>query len=202
MAAPILEADGVVIAVFAVQSMDFVRFNSASVNLLTLLAEWGTDAAAKCRQVAELKSQAIYDETFPVHSSRYFEARLEQEFSRFVHDATPMALILVRLAEAPAGHAAPPGPEAPAAPLPVVCRVLQETARRTDVVARTRFDREPFAVILTATPPGKARELARRLRDAFERATLGPAVRVGLAVADSGASRKEDLIARARADVP
>ncbi|TPW17093.1 MAG: diguanylate cyclase, partial [Elusimicrobia bacterium] len=78
MAAPILGPDGEVVAVFAVQAMPFLRFNSASLNLLTLLAEWGAEAYGKCLSVSELRSRSILDEEYSVHSPAYFTSRVGQ----------------------------------------------------------------------------------------------------------------------------
>jgi len=69
MAAPLVDPAGEVVAVFAVQAMPFLRFNSASVNLLTLLAEWGGESIAKAISVAELKSRSLLDEDYGVHSA-------------------------------------------------------------------------------------------------------------------------------------
>lgn len=171
MAAPIVGPDGEPAAVFAVQSMPFLRFNSASVNLLTLLAEWGAEAYAKCLSVEELKARSILDEEYSVHSSAYFQSRVHQEFTRSTRYSLPFSVLL-----------ASPAPLEGVAKdrqvhyLHALCRILRETVREGDVVSRTPDPESPFAVILVTT----TREQAEELRTKVAAANIGVGLPTGL----------------------
>lgn len=175
MAAPVLGPDGEPVAVFAVQAMPFLRFNSASLNLLTLLSEWGAEAYGKCQSVSELRARSILDEDFGVHSAAYFHSRVRQEFARSRRHALPFSVILV--APAPEDGT---GRDRRLHYLRALCRLLRETVREGDVVSRTQLDAAPFAVILVTTTREHAEEARKRLLAANASVGLPDGVRFGV----------------------
>ncbi|MBI3298165.1 MAG: hypothetical protein HYZ75_08380 [Elusimicrobia bacterium] len=196
MAAPLLGPDGEPAAVFAVQAMPFLRFNSASLNLLTLLADWGSEAYAKCLSIEELKSRSLLDEEYGVHSAGYFTSRVLQEFQRSRRYALPFSVILARPADLETLPA-----DRRVHYLQALCRILRESVREVDVVARTPFDDAPFgAIVITATRE-VAQEVRLRMAGACARAGLPEGLRLGVGAFAHTMKEPEELIAQARDEI-
>jgi len=196
MAVPILNPQNDPVAVFAVQAMDFLRFNSASLNLAALLAEWGAESVAKCVEVEGLRSRSILDEEFGVHSIQYFEERTTQEFSRSLRFALPFSLLLI----APGGEA-PGGDGKRTAYLRVISRVVLETVRKIDVVSKTPFEEAPFAVLLMTTTQENAGRVRERIKDSLKRVGLEESIRLGVGSYKADMKNKEEIFAQAREDI-
>lgn len=196
MAAPIVGPDGEPAAVFAVQSMPFLRFNSASVNLLTLLAEWGAEAYAKCLSVEELKSRSILDEEYSVHSSAYFLSRVKQEFSRSTRYSLPFSVLLASPASLEGV-----GKDRQVHYLHALCRILRETIREGDVVCRTADPDSPFAVILVTTTREQAEEVRNRVDAANSSVGLPAGLRLGVGSFTHTMKDPGEVIEEARSDL-
>ncbi|MDE2292325.1 MAG: GAF domain-containing protein, partial [Elusimicrobia bacterium] len=196
MAAPLLDAEGEPVAVFAVQSMPFLRFNSASLNLMTLLAEWGAEAFAQCRSVAELKARSLLDEEFGVSSAAYVRSRLRQEFSRSARHALPLSLLLV----APAPLDALPKDRS-LHYLRALARLLRERLRESDVIARSPVPEAFFAVILPTATREQGDEVRRRLGQWAEGIGLPAGMRVGLGSYAHTMKEAGEVLAQAREEL-
>lgn len=196
MAAPILDPDGEPAAVFAVESMPFLRFNSASLNLLTLLADWGGEAYGKCLQVEELRARSVLDEDFGVHSPGYFAGRLRQEFKRSARQALPFSLLLVRPAPAP-------DDDAPRRRkyLHALCRVLRESIREEDILARVDDPQAYFAVILQTTVRERAEEVRARVLASFDRLGLPAGMGIGVGSYAHTMTGPKEVLDQARDDI-
>lgn len=194
MAAPLLSPDGDPVAVFAVQAMPFMRFNSASLNLLTLLADWGSEAYAKCLQVEELRARSILDERFATHSAGYFKSRLKQEFSRSVRHALPFSVLLVV-----------PSPDVPEtrreAYLQALCSVLRDSVREGDLVASTEDPAAPFAIVLMTATRERAEEVRMRIAQSTVKLGLPEGARYGVGSFAHTMKNPEEIVANARQDV-
>ncbi|MBI5202260.1 MAG: diguanylate cyclase [Elusimicrobia bacterium] len=195
MAAPLMDPSGEVAAVFAVQAMPFLRFNSASVNLLTLLAEWGGQSIAKAIEVEELKNRSLLDEDYGVHSASYFQNRLRQEFSRSRRYALPLSVLLVAIGldEVPEARRADA--------LRVLARLLKETTRDIDIVSRTPHDEAPFGVVLATATVDQARLVAERMRADLSKLEYPGKVRVGVGTFRHTMENPEDIVEQARAEL-
>jgi GGDEF domain-containing protein len=196
MAAPILGPEGDVVAVFAVHAMPFLRFNSASLNLLTLLAEWGAEAYGKCQGVSDLRNRSILDEEYSVHSPAYFTSRVRQEFARSRRYALPFSLLLVT--PAPEDGM---GRDRRVHYLRSLCRLLRETVREGDVVARTGLDDVPFALILVTTTREQAEEARKRIAGAYAGVGLPSGARFGVGSYAHTMSDSGEVIEQARGDL-
>ena len=173
MAAPILDPAGETAAVFSVQAMPLLRFNSASVNLQSLLAGWGAEALAKVAQFEELKSHSIFDESFGVHNERYFQTRSAQEFRRSVETGHPFSLLL----------ASPLGIEGLSAErremfLHALCRVLREASGPLNIVTTTPFPEAPFSLLMPASPAAEAAKRRENLLSSYANLGLDTPLRV------------------------
>lgn len=195
MAAPLVNPAGEAVAVFAVEAMPFLRFNSAAVNLLTLLAEWGAESLAKTIQVDELKARSILDEDFGVHSASYFENRLRQEFGRSRRFALPFSVLLVGvdLAALPEGRHE--------AALRALSRLLRDTVRDIDVVSRTPHPEAPFGALLPTTTAEQAKTLEGRLREGLERLQFPAPVRLGVGSFKHSMHASEEIVEQARSQL-
>jgi len=88
-----------------------------------------------------------------------------------------------------------------AACLHVLARVLREVTRKIDVVARTRFDFSPFAVLMMTTTRENAEGLRRRLEEAFAKMELPMDVKLGIGAYQPEMKDKEEIIEQAKADL-
>ena len=61
------------------QSMDLLRFNSASINLLTLLLDWAAESISKCVYFEELQTKLIQDEVLNVYVESSIPVSLAQD---------------------------------------------------------------------------------------------------------------------------
>lgn len=175
MAAPLKAPDGRVLAVYSVQAMPFLQFNSASINLLSLLAEWGDEALAKCLHFEDLHSRSILDEDFGVYSANYFTNRTRQEFSRSSRYALPLSLMLL----------SPEGLEKATAAkqvayLHALSTILKDATRDSDVVTKSPFEGAPFAVILVTTSKEQALLVKERILESSRKLGLPYPLRVGV----------------------
>lgn len=193
MAAPILDPEGKPAAVFAVHAMPFLRFNTASVNLLALLVEWGSESLAKCVEVERLKERSLLDEELGVHSGHYVKARLEQEFAGSRRFALPTSLLLLRV---------DPAASVPAERLPALvaatARALRETARDIDIVARCPFEGGDLAVLLPTTTRERAVEARDKIFEALGKLELPAKIKAGVGSYAPGMTSAEDMVGEAR----
>jgi GGDEF domain-containing protein len=195
MAAPLLDPSGEVAAVFAVQAMPFLQFNSASVNLLSLLSAWGSESLAKCIHVEELHSRSLMDEEFSVHSAGYFESRAKQEFARSKRYALPFSVLIVSPQKVEAAS------EERTLFLRAVCRTLRDVSRDLDIVTRTPRESEPFAVLMLTATRGKAEEMRDRLLEAFKVLEFPASVRVGVGSYSPAMQTAEEIVEQARTEL-
>ncbi len=193
MAAPLRSPDGKPVAVFAVQSMPFLRFNSASVNLLTLLADWGDEALAKCVHFEELTAKSIMDEEFSVYSRQYFLARTKQEFARSKRHSLPFSLLLA----APAGLDSIPMARR-VAYLRALSRLLRDSVREIDIVTKTPFPEVPFAVLAMTATREQAGVIKARILERSAGLELPGDLRLGIGSFDPDMKAEDALIEQAR----
>lgn len=196
MAAPLRAPSGEVLAVYAVQSMPFLSFNSASVNLLSLLAEWGDEALAKCLHFENLRSKSIMDEDLPVYGTKYFEARSRQEFSRSKRHALPLSIALV----SPRGHADLPV-DGQVSYFHALAKLLNECVRDSDVVTKSPFPEAPFAMLLMTTTREQVAPLKQRVLEAHSRLGLPVTLAFGVGSFRHEMTSLEEVFAEARTDL-
>lgn len=195
MAAPLLDSNGEMAAIFAVQAMPFLGFNSAAVSLLALLAGWGEESLAKCRMVDELKQRSLLDESLDLHSAHYCADRARQEFARSRRYALPFSILLV---DVPASDL----PEARlSAMLGGLGRALRELSREIDVVAKAPFGESTLAVLLVTTSKEQAEQTRHRIAENIAGLGLPEGLRVGAASFDHKMEHVEELFERARASL-
>jgi two-component system, sensor histidine kinase LadS len=114
----------------------------------------------------ELSKLSVTDGLTKVHNRRYFDETLKKEYDRSARTLTPLALIMADIdnfkkINDSCGHLA--GDEC----LRLVAAAMRNTVgRSTDMIAR--YGGEEFAIVLPATGPEQALEVADRVRRAIE----------------------------------
>lgn len=196
MAAPILDPAGETAAVFSVQAMPLLRFNSASVNLLSLLAGWGAEALAKAAQFEELKSHSIFHEGFGVHNERYFQSRCAQELRRSRETGHPFSLLLV----SPLGIEEASG-ERRLMFLHALCRAVKENLGSLDLLTTTPFPEAPFAVLMPASGPETAAKRRESLLSTWANLGLENPLRVAAGSFGPDTPDLESLLERTRKEL-
>jgi diguanylate cyclase (GGDEF)-like protein len=157
-AGPIRRAPKEVIGVYAVQDLPFLKFTSATLNLLALLLNWAEISIAKSLSFEELKSKSILDEILNVYNVQYFRTRMKQEFSRSRTYSLPFCLILVRI------------PGLKALPLSIqinllkaLSRVLMQQSREIDIVTKYSDPEIPFAILMITASRNHAQALKEKI---------------------------------------
>jgi two-component system cell cycle response regulator len=127
--------------------------------------------AALASQVSELQHLSVLDGLTLLHNDRYFQERLREEFRAAQRYDDALSLIIVDLDHFKEindrwGH--PAGDDV----LRKMAKVLQQSVRETDLVARYRG--EEFAVLLPRTPLTGAITVAERVWKALGALHVGP----------------------------
>lgn len=86
-----------VIAVVAIQSIPFLKFTSATINLFNFLLGWFSRSLVRAEYIHTLKSHEILDPDFDVYSFEYFLKRFNQELSRSKTYYLPLSLLMVKV---------------------------------------------------------------------------------------------------------
>lgn len=170
------------------------------VQLLHVAAGYGAIALINGRLYAEMERMATRDGLTGLLNHRTFQENLEQALARSRRQNQPLTLLLCDIdhfkqVNDTYGH--PCGDEV----LRRVSSVLTQEARCTDLVAR--YGGEEFAIIMEATDPTGAFQVAERIRNAIaaqvvmtEKGSLKVTLSAGLATFPSDASDRADLIKR------
>ncbi|MCX7700674.1 MAG: diguanylate cyclase [Gemmataceae bacterium] len=168
-----------------------------------LLDEYRRDLEETNRKLAEANARlellATTDPLTGLNNRLVFQHRLEDEFQRTCRYGVPLSLALLDVDRFKSfndtyGH--PAGD----AVLVEVGRLLRQTARITDLVAR--FGGEEFAILLPNTPIEGAIQLGERFRRVIETATWRHrpvTISVGLAAATPEMKESEALVSAADA---
>ena len=137
------------------------------------------------QRVATLEQLSITDGLTQVHTARYFQGRLREEFRRALRYDDPLALLLLDLDHFQRlndEHGRSVGD----AVLGDVARVLQRSVRETDLLAR--YEGEAFAILLPRTSLTGALTLAERVWREVAALRTGPrdALRITASLGVSG----------------
>lgn len=188
-----------VVGVYSVQDIPFLRFNSANLNLLTLLLDWADEAISKCLYFEELKLKSITDVVYNVYNEQYFQSRCEQEFSRSKTHALPFSILLISvegIGTLPINHQVNY--------MLAVSRLLTESSQKIDIVTKFPDPGTPFAVLLMTAGEDQAAELRDKILRSYAVLSLvpeqSPSIRLKIGIGSYAAqmNSKEELIEQAK----
>lgn len=173
------------IGVFQAASFEPDTFSEDDVKLAEILAGHVSEEIRRVRLEEELRERAIRDALTGLYNRGYLMEALEREIRRAEREGRPLAVLVTdldnfKLVNDRFGH--PFGDEV----LREVARLLRETVRETDLIFR--YGGDEFVLLFPETD-GKAREVARRVREAVARwaegkglGPLGFGISLGVAV--------------------
>ncbi|MBX7148614.1 hypothetical protein K1X76_05965 [bacterium] len=196
LACPLYNGEnGDLVAIFAVQKIAITNLNSATTNLLSFLAAWASRSLGRSFYMEEMRGQEIMDNELNVYTYSYFETRLKQEFIRSVTYYLPVSLMLVRLTGLADKDIAVKHKY-----YVLVSRLLNESLRDTDVLAKSTDARLSFMCLLSTTTEAKASELAKIIEDRFNKLQLHDGVELHLGISSfmPGMNDAQMLIEKAR----
>ena len=197
--APVLDADGSVVAVVAADipaTEGITEVEGLRSHVAQTFASMLHNAAV---QTGRSELEAITDGLTGLYNHRYFHERLSEEIERCQEQGTSLALLFCDLDNFRAfndlhGHGS--GDKA----LRAVARVLESSVRHVDLVAR--YGGEEFAAILIDTAEVGALEVAERVRAGITQAQSGAgadtlSVSIGVATCPQDATFKDELVNKA-----
>lgn len=170
------------------------------VNVLSL------KTALDVRRISWLEHENITDSLVDVYNRRYFDRRVEEEFERAYRYGLPLSILLLDVDHFKSindtyGH------QAGDFVLKNIGRVLMDTVRNTDIVAR--YGGDEICVIATVTGRESTVELAERLRSLVDATDIVPVdegkgrhlihvtVSIGVAALDRDIKTAGELLKRA-----
>jgi diguanylate cyclase (GGDEF)-like protein/excisionase family DNA binding protein len=196
--APVLDADGTVVAVVSADipaTEGVMEVEGLPSNVAQTFASMLHTAAV---QSGRSELEAITDGLTGLYNHRYFHERLSYEIDRCQEEGTSIALLFCDLDNFRAfnelhGHGS--GDKA----LRAVARVLESSVRHVDLVAR--YGGEEFAAILIDTDEAGALDVAERIRSGITQTVVTGAdalsVSIGVATCPRDATFKDELVDKA-----
>lgn len=146
MTAPLKSTSGKVIGVINVDRLPFVKFNQASVRLLSVVADWASRAIENAARYGKAEENRIDDEVAKVYNAKYMRKRLEEEFKRALRYHTIFSVILIRIEN----YALLASEEMKATLLGVLGSAFSLALRTTDIIGREEKE-DSFLIILPFT---------------------------------------------------
>ncbi|GEM_PF-2574003 len=177
----LMHADtGEIYGVIAVQRLDFLLFNSSTVNLFAFLLDWAARALTRAQHVQVLRAADIVDPTYQVYSYRYAKTRGTQEFARSKTYALPFGVALIAVpglstwADTAQRHW-----------LQILARLLSHQVRDIDILARGNAPDLPFLILFMTASAAQCAEYCANILHTLtqlgqDAGTPFPAVHCGL----------------------
>lgn len=191
---------GEIIGVLAIQKMPFLKFNSATINLLSFLLSWASRSIEHAHYIKDLKTKDILDPQYGVYATRYFMSRATEEVSRSQTYYLPLSFGLVRIHNMESC-----APEQKEKLLLIVGQLLKDSCRDIDVVAR--YDEAvPFAIIFMTASRNQAVEMKHKILNTFAKlefkfAQATPHLNIGISSFSPQNKHLDSLLMEARNDL-
>lgn len=157
MAAPVLDGAGGVLGCIAVTKLPFLKITPASLDRLSVVADWAGRAITNARRHERALASTITDDLFRSYTYAYFQRRLEEERARAARYGRPLSVVIFRIHELDMVV-----PERRPELGRLLGLVFSRIARNTDLVCRYATE-DSFAIILPETPPAEAGRFLERL---------------------------------------
>lgn len=158
MCAPIRYSGGKIIGMINIEQLPFVKFHEASINLFSMIVEWGSRSLETASRYEEAEVMRIDDTEININSYHYLEKRLNEEIQNARRYGTTFSLAFVRIEQS-----SKLTPELYLQMLTTVIRTLSEIFREVDLICRFQ-DKETLAILLPLTSRDGARIVRERTR--------------------------------------
>lgn len=147
---------GEVIAVVGIEKMSFLKFNSATINLFSLLLGWASRELGQAYLFREQQAKDILDPDYNIYSERYLHMRAAAEVARSQKYYLPLVFGWVRVE----GLEAYPKEQQLKIRLEVA-GLLKACCREIDVVSRSETNevRTDFALLLITVSEAQTQEI-------------------------------------------
>lgn len=193
-----LGENGEVVAVVSIQSLDFLSFNSATVNLFRFLMDWASRSLGRVQYISALRQNEIIDPDLGVYTQNYFLSRATEEFNRSRVYYLPLSVAMVRvnaLAEQPQSRRRPI--------VEMVSEFLLHVCRSMDVVARLEETDVDFGILMITTSRAQAEELKEKILDGFRNLGLKSGISLSVEIASFTPQSEsiKSLISQAKEDL-
>ncbi len=188
---------GDVVGVMSVQSISFLNFNSATINLFSFLLNWASRSIGRANYIRELKAHEIIDPEYQLYSHSYFISRVEQELSRSKTYYLPLSVGFVKVDGL---QGLPKNKTAPI--LTALSQLVKSSCREMDVVAKQDDPNIPFAFLLITGSAGLASEIRFHILEHFKKLKLDfISLQVGVASFTPKTKDVESLMQEAKQDI-
>ncbi len=151
-----------VIGVLNVEKMPFMKFNSDSVRVAGLVADWCGSSIENATIFKETKNKLIADEMIDAYTYDYFKRRLHEEFVRSRRYQLDLSLILLEFPSLE--NASDEGREDV---LMAFSMILKNQVREIDILFLNN-KLGSFFLLLPTTPPAGARVVVKNILNAFK----------------------------------
>ncbi len=203
MCAPLKSVSGDIMGVINVDRIPFVKFNHASVKLLSVVADWASRAIGNATRYGKAEANRIDDEVAKVYNDRYIKRRLEEEFSRALRYKTVFSAMIIRIEY----YALLASGEMKTTLLCGLGSAFTLALRTTDIIGREENEHS-FLIILPFTDEKGARKVEERLIKGLNDFDLKPyrdesklRFSIGRATFDSQMKSDEELLNRVRSSM-
>jgi len=158
MCAPLKSVSGKVMGVINIDYLPFVKFNQASVRMLSVVADWAYRAIENATRYGKAEANRIDDEVAKVYNAKYVRNRLEEEFKKALRYKTVFSTMLIRIED----YALLASGEMKATLLGVLGSAFSLALRTTDIIGRDGNE-DGFLMILPFTDEEGAKRVEERL---------------------------------------
>ena len=94
MVVPLFRKDGSLIGVISIEKINFQLYTPTTIKLISLIAEWLSNAIDNALLLQETQKKSILDEQLGLYQYHYFKKRILDEFGRAIKFSLPLSLML------------------------------------------------------------------------------------------------------------
>jgi polysaccharide biosynthesis protein PelD len=155
---------GEIVGVVSLQTIPFHHFNSGAMNLFSFLLNWASRSLERARYIQSLREQEVIDPDLQVYAHRYFQRRIHHEFLRSKTYYLPLSVSIIQVPQLEFMSK-----NQQKALLLLVARLLKESCREMDVVARYNEKNAPFVILWMTANEKQAAEMKEKVLNNFNK---------------------------------
>lgn len=189
---------GDVVGVLSIQSLDFLNFNSATINLFQFLLSWASRSLGRAHYIQGLRINEVLDPELGVYTQHHFNARAKDEFLRSRTYYLPLSLALIQICPMVSLSASKRRHF-----VEIVAEFLRHSCRGMDVVARFEDKDVDFGILLVTTSQAQAGEFKDKLMSDFAQLGIKSQIelKIQLASFTPQTESMDSLLSRAREEL-